>query len=62
MTESTNTKVTITQIPIVREFKEVFQEILGLPPKREIDLVRHPGDASTIREEERRNAKTLYRL
>ena len=31
-------EITIAQIPIVQEFEEVFQEILGLPPKREINF------------------------
>ena len=36
--ESTSTEITIAQIPIVQGFEEVFQEISGLPPKREIDF------------------------
>ena len=31
-------KVTISQIPIVQDFEDVFQDISGLPPKRDIDF------------------------
>ena len=36
--ESSNTEVTPTQFPIVRDYEDVFQAITGLPPKREIDF------------------------
>ena len=36
--ESTSTEVTMSQIPIVCNFEDVFQNISRLPPKREIDF------------------------
>jgi hypothetical protein len=52
-----NTKgISLEDFPILQEFEVVFQEILGLPPKREIyfsiDLI--PRDASV--------SKTPYRI
>ena len=36
--ESTNSEITVAQIPIAQEFEDVFEDISGLPPKREIDF------------------------
>ena len=36
--ESMSTKIPISQMPIVQDFEDIFQEISGLPPKREIDF------------------------
>ena len=36
--KSTSTEITISQMPIVQDFEDIFQEILGLPPKREINF------------------------
>ena len=33
-----NKELTISSIPIVRDFEEVFKDISGLLPKREIDF------------------------
>ena len=35
---SSSSEIVVTQIPVVREFKDVFQDISRLPPKREIDF------------------------
>ena len=49
-------EITIAQIPIVQEFEEVFQEISGLLPKREIDFCVElvPGTTPIL--------KTPYRM
>ena len=36
--KTSSTELTIAQIPIVREFEDIFQDIFGLPPKREIEF------------------------
>ncbi|XP_058078609.1 uncharacterized protein LOC131226925 [Magnolia sinica] len=36
--EAEPVEVTIRRIPVVRDFSEVFQEILGLPPRRAIEF------------------------
>ena len=36
--ETISTEVAISLISIVKDFEEVFQDISGLPPKREIDF------------------------
>ena len=36
--ESTSSEITVAQIPVVRDFEDVFQDISGLPPSREIDF------------------------
>ena len=36
--KSTSTEIPISQMPIVQDFEDIFQEILGLPLKREIDF------------------------
>lgn len=36
--EIEETKPQIDQIPIVCEYEEIFRDISGLPPKREIDF------------------------
>ena len=36
--ESTNAELTITQIPVIGEFEDVFQSISWLPPQQEIDF------------------------
>ena len=47
---SVETKVSLSDIPVVREFPEVFSEVSGLPPEREvefsIDLVPGTGPIS----------------
>ena len=35
--KSTSAEITIAQMPIIQDFEDVFQEILGLLPKREIE-------------------------
>jgi len=35
---SVETKTPMSDIPLVREFLEVFEEVLGLPPKREVEF------------------------
>ena len=34
----TSAEILIAQIPIVRDFEDIFQDILGLSPKKEIDF------------------------
>ena len=36
--ETSSSEIIVAQIPVVREFEDVFQDISGLPPKREIDF------------------------
>ena len=36
--KSTSAEISIAQMPIIQDFEDIFQEILGLPPKREIDF------------------------
>jgi len=36
---SKETVIPLYSIPVVREFSDVFQDILGLPPSQEIDFV-----------------------
>ena len=47
---SVETKTPVSDIPLVREFPEVFEEVSGLPPEREvefsIDLVPGTGPIS----------------
>ena len=38
MIKSTSAEITISQMPIVQDFDDIFQWILGLSPKREIDF------------------------
>ena len=35
---SAETKTLVSDIPLVREFPEVFEEVSGLPPKREVEF------------------------
>ena len=47
---SVETKTLMSDIPLVREFSEVFEKVFGLPPEREvefsIDLVPGTGPIS----------------
>jgi len=47
---SVETKTLVSDIPLVREFLEVFEEVSGLPPEREVefpvDLVASTGPIS----------------
>ena len=36
--EAINEELTVSTIPIVRDFEEIFKDISGLPPRREIDF------------------------
>ena len=36
--ESSSSEIIVAQIPVVQVFEDVFQDISGLPPKREIDF------------------------
>ena len=36
--EGTNMETTVTPIPVVQELEDVFRDIFGLPPSREIDF------------------------
>ena len=36
--ESTSTEVTITQIPIIQDFEDLFQAVSRLLPRRDIDF------------------------
>jgi len=35
---STKTKTPMSDIPLVREFPKVFEEVSGLPPEREVEF------------------------
>ena len=46
---NTSTELTISQIPIVRDFEDLFHDISRLPPKRDIDIELIPGTSPILR-------------